>query len=55
MPGGTNWKMIERDTPASGWSYISGGYPWISLLLTDFSGGNGGNGGQGGGTYGFIS
>ena len=58
MPGGTAWKMIERPTPASGWSYIAGGYPWLSLLLTDFQGrvGNGGNGGdgEGGAAFGFI-
>ena len=56
MPGGTAWKMIERPSPASGWTYVEAGYPWLSLLLTDLSGGNG-NGGNGegdGGAYGFI-
>jgi hypothetical protein len=54
--GGTEWKWIERSTPASGWTYYPTRYPWISLLLTDLQGGggNGGGGGQGGGTYGFI-
>jgi hypothetical protein len=55
MPYGANWKMIERPAPASGWSYTTGGYPWISLLLTDFQGGNGGDGNGGdGGAFGFI-
>lgn len=58
MPYGANWKMIERSTPASGWTYPTGGYPWISALLTDFQGGGGGNGGGGdaggGGVHGFI-
>jgi hypothetical protein len=55
MPGGTDWKMIERPTPASGWTYVTGGYPWLSLLLTDFQGEGtpGGNGGDGG-AFGFI-
>ena len=53
MPGGTDWKMIERSTPVSGWSYVENGYPWISLLLTDFQVGSG-DASEDGGAFGFI-
>jgi hypothetical protein len=57
MPGGTNWKWIERSTPASGWTYQPTYYPWLSVILTDIQGGTtpGGNGsGAGNSSYGFI-
>jgi hypothetical protein len=56
LPGGTDWKWIERSTPASGWTYKTDHYPWMSVALVDLQGegGGGGNGGQGNSSYGFI-
>jgi hypothetical protein len=56
MPGGTDWKWIERDTPASGWTYQPTYYPWLSVILTDVqgAGGGGGAGGSDGGAFGFV-
>jgi hypothetical protein len=58
LPGGTNWKWIERPAPASGWTYKADHYPLISLELVDLQGGTGGSpggGGEGGAAFGFIS
>lgn len=54
--GGTDWKWIERNTPASGWTYQPTYYPWISIVITDIQGGTSpsGNGGGGNASYGFI-
>lgn len=57
IPGGTNWKWIERPTPASGWTYLTDHYPLISLELVDLQSGTGGGGGGGtqqNSSYGFI-
>jgi len=56
LPGGTDWKWIERSTPASGWIYQPTYYPWISLILTDIQAGTSGQGstGQTNSSYGFI-
>jgi len=56
MIGGTDWKWIERSTPASGWTYQPTYYPHLSVILTDIQAGTGGQGstGQTNSSYGFI-
>lgn len=55
LPGGTDWKWIERPSPASGWTYQPTYYPWMSVALTNIQGGTSGTGSGGdGGSYGFI-
>jgi len=56
LPGGSNWRWIERPAPTSGWTYKADHYPWISLSITDIvaTGGGAGSGTQANSSYGFI-